>query len=859
MFNKPLVNLKNKKWIQYIVIILLISIFLVFVVFPALSNNTLFKNFLMTTSKELFIGITALVLLLLIYSWGKAVTLWERYKNTVKLEPRPFIYLDGIFLFIAFSILLILLFQRKALPVLSLDFKVFLSSNSIIVAIWFLSSYFWRARIAKEDITQGDIDDALSDEPIQFERQDLLNRGKFIKDFYKEISSLPFPDSFVFGLYGSWGEGKTSVINLLKNKFKSNRNDKFLIVDFDPWYFQDEKAILAAFYRQVERAINKKFILPDLKKAFLEYQNLISLGLSQSGIKISFPSKEEAIEEIKQRIESYIIQIEKKIVIFIDDMDRLPPDDILLIFKLVRLNAKFKNTIFVLSFDPIMIQKCLKDRLNNDPEFLEKIVQKPVHLPAIEQADIDNFLIENLERLFDEIEIAKAWKKCDGEFLVIYRDQIWKLFKTLRHTKRYLNGLRSTLPPIKNEVYLYDFLILEIIRVFYTKVYNDIWRNYWFYIPPWGVDFSISQFIRSLARDDEKDTKIKEHIETIIQDEEEKDVLKELLKTIFFVKVKNVLSDTGMGRHDDVQGIYRNKQRITHPECFKKAFMLQVSPHELSDEFIEATLDLWDSEEKESRENIIEGTFFNLQKENKLLELLEKLRLFRGKIKKDIVTDIIKTIYKNADKFSKKGKEGLWDSECFTAQSLLLWLVNDRIDKDKIQEILEEIVTETTSLSFAVHIIRSCNKGRRGELFNIYDSVEFDNLKDKVVSRLNENFIEKKRDIFEELEESDWGVILYCWATDWETFDEVNKKVVNDYIFSLFKGNPQKFVSFLEHKRTPRGVGEPAFNLDDLGKAYELEKIYKLSKQFIDDETLSEDEKDLMKTFMKLYEHNKVG
>jgi len=854
---KKIINYIIKKF-RSIAITFLLSIFFVFVVFPALANNTLLKNLLKATSKEIFIGITALVLTFLVYSWGEAVALWERYKNTIKLEPRPFVYLDGIFLFIAFSILLILLFQRKALPVLSLDFKVFLSSNSILIVIWFLSSYFWRTRTAKENIAQRDIDDALSDEPIQFEHQDLLNRNKFVEDFYEEIISLPFPDSFVFGLYGSWGEGKTSVINLLKSKFKSKKNDKFLIVDFDPWYFKDEKAILSAFYRNVERTISKKFILPDLKKTFLKYKNLISLGLSQVGIKFILPFREEAIEEIKQRIESYITQIGKKIVIFIDDIDRLQPNDILLIFKLVRLNAKFKNTIFILSFDPIIIQEHLTERFKIPPEFLEKIVQKPVHLPAIEQEDIDNFFKFHLNKFFNEIEIPEESRVgFYGEFLYIYQDQIWKLFKTLRDVKRYLNGLLSTLPPIKNEVYLYDFLILEVIRVFYLRVYNDIWRNFWFYIPLWGVGSSISQFIRSLERDDEKYTRIKEHIENIIKDEEEKDVLKELLITIFFVRVKNALTDTGMV-HDNMQEIYREKQRITHPECFKKYFMLQVSPRELSDEFIEATLDIWDSGEKELRENIIEETFFKLQKENKLFELLEKLRLFRDKIKKDIVTDIIKTIYKNADKFSKKGKEGLWDSEYFTALLLLLWLVNDRIDKDKIQEILEEIVAETPSFSFAVHVIHFCNKGRTGALSNIYDSIEFDNLKDKVVSHLNKYFIENKRDIFEELEESDWGVILYYWATDWETFDKSNKKVVNDYIFSLFKGNPQEFVSFLEHKRTPRGiVGEPAFDLDNLGKVYNLEKFYKLSKQFIDDETLSEDEKEMVKTFMKSYERKR--
>ena len=84
---------------------------------------------------------------------------------------------------------------------------------------WFLSSYFWKER-KREDTTlaKTEIDlYSLSDEPIKIVKQDLLERTKFVEDLHKEIISLPFNDSFVFGLFSGWGEGKTSVINLLTN------------------------------------------------------------------------------------------------------------------------------------------------------------------------------------------------------------------------------------------------------------------------------------------------------------------------------------------------------------------------------------------------------------------------------------------------------------------------------------------------------------------------------------------------------------------------------------------------------------------------------------------------------------------
>ncbi len=341
------------------------------------------------------------------FSWRRLQKLLQKCKNTYNLEnPPPHIPTKYSFVFLISTLLLIILFQNEyiSIPNISLKFKVFSFINFIFVMIWFLSSFYWKPKEVKTPISNKD-KFSLSEEAIQFPEQDLLDREKFIEDLQKEIENIPFSDSFVFGLYGSWGEGKTSVINLLKNKIEENEH--FSIVNFDPWNFKDEEAILSAFYYQIERSLSQKFILPGFKKTFMKYQNLISMGLSQAGIKIDFSDTKESIEEIRQRIESYITKTKKKIIIFIDDIDRLQPKEILLIFRLVRLNANFQNTIFLLAFDPIVFLNYFKKDLNVDSELLEKIVQKPIPLPAIEQQYIDQFLDNHIEKLFNELLISK--------------------------------------------------------------------------------------------------------------------------------------------------------------------------------------------------------------------------------------------------------------------------------------------------------------------------------------------------------------------------------------------------------------------------------------------------------------------
>lgn len=849
------------KNILQITSILLLSIFFVFLIFPALFRLNFIEGLLNKPLTNHLIAITALILFFLILSWKRIQELFQRYKNTYDLEDPPFIYIDYIALFISFSAFLIILFQAEyiSIPSISLKFKAFASINFILIIGWILSSYYRKDKREKQTMLNND-KYSLFDEPIQFMEQDLLGREKFIEDLQKEIKSLPFENSFIFGLYGSWGEGKTSVINLLKNKFKDSKD--YLIVNFDPWNFKDEEAILAAFYNKIEQSLSQKFILPGFKKTFMKYQNLISMGLSQTGITINFSDTKESIEEIRQRIESYIAQTKRKIIIFIDDIDRLQPKEILLVFKLSRLNANFQNTIFLLAFDPVIIQNYFKNDLNIDSEFLEKIVQKPIPLPAIEQQDIYQFLDDHVGRLFDELVISKERReKFVKDFSVIYRTQISKFFKTLRRAKRYLNGLRSTLPPIKNEVDLHDFLILEIIRVFYPKAYHDIWKNPWFYIPlNWSVkDYFLSPFIFTLEKD-EKYKLIKEHIENLIKNEKEEEILKELLKDIFFVEVKNALSGGGI-EHNGVAASYRAEKRITHPESFKKYFMLKVPSLDISDEFIETTLESWHSIKDTEKEDHISKTIFELQKKSVLSIFFNKLKVFIDKIPKEAIYEIIKVIYENAGKFSIKDAGSIEGSEYHNSISLLLLLVNDKIEKDKIQSVLEEAIMKTTYLPYAVLIVHFCQKRGRGSFYNIYESANLDKLQNEVANRLKKYFVDEKRDIFEEIPEKDggWIFVLYQWGSNWESFEGENSKIVNDYVLSLIKNNAKKFTLFLSSQEGLSFSDAPVFNLKEISRIYYLSDLNKLAKKFKDDPTLSSKEKETIEIFLNTYQAYKAS
>lgn len=924
---------------QGLVIIAIISIITVSFIPAKLLQSSLTSDLLSRIPKEYFIGVGAFFLLLFVLIQMALPDYWQRYKNTYHLSNSPFTLLDY---FICFTIFLIFLIYIRH----NYSFSFYTAACSALVFLAFLTRKFSR-KSQVEKLDEGS-SGALSDEPIERDDQDLLGREKFVAGLYKEVINIPFSDSFVFGLYADWGAGKTSVISLLNNKLL--KDDRFIVVNFDPWYFSDEKALLPSFYEQVEKSISKKFILPGFKRTLLKYQKIISPEINigvKFGIKVT-----ETLEEVKQRVESYLRKTGRKVVIIIDDIDRLQEDEIFLILKLVRLNAKFKNTIFVLSlaFDAT-VEKIAPKTQSKAKDYIEKIIQKPITLPRIEQVHLDNFLWLSAHRIpqYEITELVKlpesaskvstygivrqienntialsrdyegsegyvlieikssageidarnlsggqkifaegtfrggkvvieddedylapfrlSWidillwellreekitrediKSFDADFIYFYRSTLFKLVQNLRDAKRYINSLYSSLPAIAKEVNLRDFCLLEFIKVYSPEIYDDIFENWWFYVDERSKgDVWVNPFAFQFYNEEQKKSELmQEHInKTIDQYETEpqrNEIFKEIIKKLF----PNVFSGIGVGADRNAR-----KSKSIYTQSFLKYFSLKVPPSEIADEFIESLFGLLDRSDKPEED--FEKVFFDLQKKYLLTDFLEKLRkIYLAKIPDKLVELIIKFIYLNAEKLSRRGRTNFWNSEFDKAETLLLALINTRLEKEKVQKTLEEAVQLTPDLNFAVGVVFSSRNRGQGQFHTIYESVNLEALRDIVASRLKAHFVDSGRDIFNDLPNSlDWGFILYQWGTNWMTFKGSNNKTVNEYVLSLVKDDARKFLRFLLHQTEVTPSGRFLWDLKKMQSIYDLSEFRLLAKKFKDQETLKQEEAEVLTSFLQ--------
>lgn len=91
-----------------------------------------------------------------------------------------------------------------------------------------------------------------SDKPISSNNEDKLNRKGFAKLLAHTLVHLDSKDTFTVGLFGKWGCGKTSLVNMtlaeIENiQAKNETDEQIIVVHFEPWNFTDTNQLLTQF------------------------------------------------------------------------------------------------------------------------------------------------------------------------------------------------------------------------------------------------------------------------------------------------------------------------------------------------------------------------------------------------------------------------------------------------------------------------------------------------------------------------------------------------------------------------------------------------------------------------------------
>ena len=502
-----------------------------------------------------------------------------------------------------------------------------------------------------------------AEKPIEKIEQDILGRGNTAKELSRHILGYKSDDSLTIGIIGEWGSGKTSFINMTLEVLEND--EEYIIFHFNPWNISTRKQLISDFFSQLSNEIGKidttaviKEVSQNLKLLSKIFKPVSLIPIPQISLIASFMKKsceetgkfledisnqqEKSLDEIKEELNNSLEKLNKKVVIVIDDIDRLSDNDIREIFQLVKSIADFKNTIYILSYDNNIVSEALNNlQKGRGEEYLEKIIQVPIMLPHISKSDVNKIFLNKLGNILtvSEEEFDKNY------YNELYSNGFSNNLTNLRDVERYLNSFSFGFNTIKDELNIIDYMAITLFKVFEPQLYKYIQENEECFT---GVKFG-GEFEINPQEDREK---IKKELEELFNNLKKinKENAKNMIKTIF-PKIKGLYS----GSNYDYGFIqkWNAERKIASPKYFPFYFSLDFPENEIKKSELKKIINFSSKEELKE--------FFNTSNSKKL-ELLDRIFEIVKKVPENKKVEFLQVILSLSDELKFEGPKNILSS-----------------------------------------------------------------------------------------------------------------------------------------------------------------------------------------------------
>jgi len=264
----------------------------------------------------------------------------------------------------------VLYFWRELLLSIVFIFAFFFLLNpykTALVVSWMLYAigvillvFLWKNELKKRNrlLSQKEISENdcvpifLGDDEIDKESQDKLVVLEDAKSFANQVLNNNSKNPIIFGLDAPWGSGKSSYLNLCENLVWNQQRDKVLVFRFKPMIFDASKQDLAViFIEEFIKTLRKENIY--LGRLDSDFKKLMKIfkGFSISGFNFDFSGASDSVSDLLDEIKRHSKLLEKKIIVIVDDLDRLYLEDIKAILGVIRNIFYTDKMTFILCYD----------------------------------------------------------------------------------------------------------------------------------------------------------------------------------------------------------------------------------------------------------------------------------------------------------------------------------------------------------------------------------------------------------------------------------------------------------------------------------------------------------------------------
>ena len=591
---------------------------------------------------------------------------------------------------------------------------------------------------------------------------------------------------------------KSTVINFVEhyidehNKLSCSET-KVVVFRFNPWMFSGSENLTKVFLDQLRARLNMSDVSKDLQNvsknleliekglSFAEpIANIISPGSGHflkliknyfSGSKHLVDSATKFLQKdlhhIKEDVTKALRSQNDKILVVIDDLDRLFDDEIRSFIKMIKAVCDFPKIVYLIACDSEKIASALNRNKEDNADgydYLEKIVQCSFHLPRPSKqslhklffTDLDKILepLKNKETLFDET----AWGN-------MFQDGVAPQIKTPRNVKTLINSIAACYPAVRDEVNVSDFVGIQVLRVFYAKAYELIDHNKELLAGPtdssYGHDYN---------------SKIREAFYSQLHAQVPKNHLKnfkELMGRLFPKYNQSVSNGSGYG--SEWSKHWKQKRKVCSEECFDIYFTLSIPDGSFSLEEMQGIIALADTPDalKSKLLSFIEADKKEGEKKYKLF--LQELEDYtEDKISEDKIKPLLQAIYDVSDEVGPDDNRGFMDVGIDMNMLRISYQLTKRFKNEEDRFVLlKEIFEKSKSLSMVVSEASLIDSKEKKQKDNIITTEHSKELIDIALKYLKKFASKGKLPKIARFANN-----IYRWR-EWESVDEVKKYISN--------------------------------------------------------------------------------
>jgi hypothetical protein len=298
---------------------------------------------------------------------------------------------------------------------------------------------------------------------------DLLTRNNLVTQFTKAISTgLPSGSrSRTIALTGAWGSGKTWLLNEVTPFLDGP------VRDFNPWLYSDEVGLFRGFAVLILERIQDRLARRRIGKA------LDIVGPSLKGFGFDFSGSAAAVTrsirgmgspaEIRNAIAKAIGQESKTSYIVIDDLDRLTPDELLMMFKLLRLLGDLPGVVYVLAYDEetllrlMMRTQIAHGSMERARAYLEKVVETKIAIPPMSDQLKAALVLEPLIKFGRETQPHFSDEVIES---IVEKVQtlLFPKLETIRLCERVVTAVHALPASLYGEINYLDWILISFLK-----------------------------------------------------------------------------------------------------------------------------------------------------------------------------------------------------------------------------------------------------------------------------------------------------------------------------------------------------------------------------------------------------------